>query len=286
MKQERRLNRVLRGHLSTLPTYAVLTLLALFALAPLLILLLNSVKSSAEVGMNLMGLPKTIHWENFSRAWRLGNYSRTALNSAVNSLATAIGVMVVAGLAAYSLARLRPVGEEAFGAYLLACNAIPAMLYIVPLFFLWVRLGLVNSRAGLIVIYCAVWSPFATLLLRSYMLGIPTEFDDAARIDGASEWQVLWHVILPMCRPGFMTIGLVNSLWAWNEFLFAVTFLHIPEAKVVTTSLYSFMTNRYGERDWGLTYAAGLMMVVPPMILFFLFKRRFIEGLAQGGLKG
>lgn len=148
---------------------------------------------------------------------------------------------------------------------------------------MWRQLGLVNSHVGLIVIYVALFSPFATYLIRSYMISIPEDFVDAAKIDGASNWQVFRNIIIPLTWPGFLTAGLVVGLAVWNEFLFAVTFLHQPELKPISTSLYAFQ-QRFG-RDWGLTNAGSIIMLMPVLILFLLLQRRFIEGLTQGGLK-
>jgi raffinose/stachyose/melibiose transport system permease protein len=106
---------------------------------------------------------------------------------------------------------------------------------------------------------------------------------DAARIDGASNWQVFVRIIMPLSAPGFLTAGLVIGLGVWNEFLFAVTFLQKPELKPIATSLYAFQ-ERFG-RDWGLTNAGSVIMMLPVLILFLILQRRFIEGLTQGGLK-
>lgn len=263
--------------------YIILTLLALFVLLPLLLLLINAFKESKEFTSNPFGLPAVWRWQNFPDAWTQGNYALTVRNSALITGVTVAGVIVIAGLAAYSLARLNPKGADALAFYLVVGTSIPAQLFMVPLFFLWTRLGLTDTLVGLIIIYWATASPFATFLLRSFMVSIPRDFDEAARIDGATEWQVFWRVIVPICWPGFLTCALVAGLGAWNEFLFAVTFLHQPELKPVSTSLFAFMS-RYG-RDWGLINAATVIMILPVVILFLLLQRQFIQGLTQGGLK-
>jgi hypothetical protein len=151
----------------------------------------------------------------------------------------------------------------------------------VPLYFMWARLGLVNSLFGLIIIYSALYSPFATYLLRSFLVSIPMDFEEAARIDGANDIQVLTRIILPLAWPGFLTVMLVVGLGVWNEFLFAVTFLQRPELKPISTSLQSFQ-GRF-QRDWGLTSAASVIMIIPIIILFLSLQRQFIEGLSRGG---
>jgi raffinose/stachyose/melibiose transport system permease protein len=263
--------------------YILLTFLAFFAMGPLLLLFMNSIRSTEEINAQPFGLPQTIHWENFQEAWTQGNYSTTVLNSVIITACTVLGVIVIAGMAAYSLARLDPPGADGLALYLVVGTSVPIQLFLVPLFFLWQKLGLVDHLLGVIIIYWATASPFATFLLRSFMVSIPRDFDEAARIDGASEWQVFWHVIVPITWPGFLTTALIAGLGAWNEFLIAVTFLHHPEMKPISTGLYAF-TTRYG-RDWGLISAASVIMILPVIILFLFLQRQFIEGLTRGGLK-
>jgi raffinose/stachyose/melibiose transport system permease protein len=167
--------------------------------------------------------------------------------------------------------------------YMLGGSTLPIWLFLVPLYSLWRILGLVDTLFGLILIYIALNSPFAIFLLRSYMVQIPRDFEDAARVDGASELQVLTRVMLPLAWPGFLTVGLVTALGVWGEFQVALIFVHVPELFPVTTS-YWYFTTRY-SRDWSLTSAGAVMMIAPVLIFFFSLQRQFIEGLTQGGLK-
>lgn len=268
---------------STLPNYIVLILLALFTALPLALLVSNSLKSTAEIASSPFSLPKEILWGNYGEAFDKGKYGLTIRNSAILTLSTIACSLTVAGLAAYALARLKLKYANVLSFYFLVGIGVPAQLFIIPLFFMWKQFGLVNTHVGLILIYTALQSPFATYLLRSYMLSIPEEFVDAAKIDGASDWQVFRHVIAPLTGPGFLTAGLVIGLFTWNEFLFAITFLPDPAFKPVATSLYAFQ-GRF-SRDWGLTNAGSVIMVTPVLLLFLILQRRFIEGLTQGGLK-
>jgi len=236
--------------------YVVLTLAMAFALAPLVILV---------------------------DAWVQGKFSKTARNSAILVVGTVTGVLVLGGLAAFSLSRLNPPGSNLFMVYMLGGSTLPVFLFLVPLYSLWRVLGLVDTLQGLILIYIALNSPFAIFLLRSYMMQIPPDFEDAARVDGASELQVLTRVILPLSRAGFLTVGLVAGLAVWGEFQVALIFMHIPDLFPVTTS-YWYFTTRY-SRDWSLTSAGAVMMIAPVLIFFFSLQRQFIEGLTQGGLK-
>jgi len=260
-----------------------LIILVLLALGPLVILLFNALKSSSEVAQNPLGLPRAIHLENFVNAWTVGEFNTTTINSLILVVATVCSVLLFGGLAAYSLARLQPPGANFFMLYMLGGSTLPIWLFLVPLYFLWNQLGLINSLLGLIIIYTALNSPLAIFLLRSYMVNLPPDFEDAARVDGASELQVLTNVILPLAWPGFLTVGLVVGLGVWSEFQIALIFINDPNLFPVTTSYYKF-TGRF-SRDWALTSAAAVMMIAPILALFLGLQRRFIEGLTQGGLK-
>ncbi|MCS6847025.1 MAG: carbohydrate ABC transporter permease [Anaerolineae bacterium] len=269
---------------SLLPNYVILTLLALFVAGPLIVLLFNSLKTTSEIGVNPLGPPIYIQFQNFPDAWNKGNYAVTIRNSVIVVAGTVTGVCLIAGLAAYALARLNAPGFGLFSLYLLVGTTLPITLFLVPLFFLWTRLGLTDNLFGLMVIYWATFSPFATFLLRSYMVAIPADFEDAARVDGANDWQVIRHVIIPIVWPGFLTVALVAGLGAWNEYILAYTFIQNDELKTVVTSFSAF-TGRF-TRDWGLTSAGAIIMTLPVIAFFLLLQRRFIEGLTQGGLKG
>jgi raffinose/stachyose/melibiose transport system permease protein len=269
---------------SKIPYYVILVILALFTLGPLVILVFNSLKSKAEIARNPLGLPLSPVFENFSAAWTQGDFSTTMVNSIILTGGTIVGVCIIAGTSAYAMARLDLPGTDAVLLYLFVASAVPFQLFLVPLFFLWSTLHLTNTRFGLILIYWAIFSPLATLLLRSYLVGLPRDFEDAARIDGANELQVLLRVVLPLSWPGLLTVALVSGLATWNEFFFAITFIQDDNLKPVTTSFLAFQSNF--SQNWGLTSAAAIYIILPIVVLFLILQRRFISGLTAGGLKG
>lgn len=282
---ERRIPGVRRGRgISLFPNYVILTLLTLFAIGPIVILAFNSIKSRVEIGKNPLGPPSSFIWRNYPRAWDVGNYAGTVKNSGILVVVSVIGVLLLGGMAAYSLAKLDLPGSGAVTLYLLVGSSLPLQLFLVPLFFLWKNLNLVNNLFGLSIIYIAVNAPLAIFLLRSYMVQLPRDFEDAARVDGAGEWSIFTGIVIPLSWPGFLTVGLVVALSVWNEFLLATVFLTKQELFTVVTSYYNFQT-RF-SRDWALTSAAAMMMIVPVIVIFLALQRRFIEGLTQGGIKG
>ena len=265
-------------------SYAWLILLALFAGLPLLILFSNSLKSALELGLNPLGLPTEFDWNNYVTAWNQGNLAQGLLNSLILVAGTIVGTWICAGAASYALARLDLPFKRGFGNYFFVVISLPVQLFLVPLFFLWSKLGLIDTLPGLIIIFVALQTPFATLLLRTFLVGIPRELDEAAKIDGANEWQIATKVILPLAQPGFLTVGLVTGLGAYNELLFAVTFISTPSKLPIATAFLQF--SQGNTQLYGLVNAAGVIMIVPVVILFLFMQRRFISGLATGGLKG
>ena len=268
---------------SLLPNYAVLTLYLLFALLPLLILVFNSLKSRPELANDPLGPPNVLHFENFSNAWVMGKFSTTTRNSAFLVVSTVTLVLTLGGLASFSLARLNPPGSNIFMALMVVGATLPIWLFMVPLFILWRKLGLINNLFGLVLIYTAMNAPIAIFLLRSYMVQLPADFEDAARVDGANDLQIFTNVVLPLVWPGFLTVGLVVGMGVWGEFQIALIFVTNPDLFPITTSYWQF-TSRF-SRDWTLTSAAALMMIAPILVLFLSLQRRFIEGLTQGGIR-
>ena len=269
---------------SLAPNYIILILLSASAMGPLLLLVLNSIKDSSELGRNPLGIPHQFTLQNFPEAWKVGNFALTMRNSLFLVVFTVTGVLILGGMAAYSMAKLHMPGSNFFTIYLLTVSSLPLQMFLVPLFFMWNKLHLVNTLIGVGIIYIALNAPFAIFLLRSYIVQIPVDFDDAARVDGASEWQVLTQIVVPLAWPAFLTTGLVTALSVWNEFVIATVFLTKPELFTIVTSYQNFAT-RFG-RNWGLTSAGAVMMIAPILIIFLLLQRQFIAGLTQGGLKG
>ena len=266
-----------------IPNHFILILFALLALLPILVLFFNSIKPFSEFGLNPLGPPSEVRLQNFPDAWIAGEYTKIFLNSSKLVFGSVILCLAVSLLAGFSLAKLNPKGSTVIAIYLLVGISIPAQLYILPLFLLWKELSLLNTHIGLIIIYSALNAPFATFLIRSYMIRLPDELFDAAKLDGANTFQIFFRIALPLSWPVILTAGLIIGLAVWNEFLFALTFITDPNFKPMATILFSFQA-RF-ENNYALQSAAAIMMVAPIAILFMLFQRRFISGLTSGGLK-
>ena len=263
--------------------HTVLLLLTAFAVIPLAVLTFNSLKTELEIGQNPLGPPARIVIENFPEAWEEGDFATTMRNSVIYVVATIAAELVLGGLAAYALARKRPPGSDLLMLYFLVASTIPVWMYIVPLFVQMRMMKMLGTFHGLIIIYIAGNAPLTIFLLRSYMIDLPRELEDAARVDGANEFQVLTRIVLPLTKPGFLTVGLVVGLGVWNEYTLALIFIHDPNLFPVTTSFAKFV-DRF-DTNWALTSAGAIIILFPVMVLFLALQRQFIEGLAEGGIK-
>ncbi len=261
-----------------------LVLMLIFAVGPLVLLFVNSVKTKEEFNVNPFGLPSKITFQNFATAWERANYAQAFTNSIIIGAVTIVIVCVCAGLCAYALSKMEFKGANAVMVFLLITMSVPMGLFLVPLFFLWQKLNLMDSMLGIILIYSAIYLPFNVFLLRSYFIGIPKEIVESAKVDGCNEIQVLLRIIVPIAKPAFLTVALLVGLWTWNEFFFANAFLLSEEMKTVATR-YIVFTGRFSA-DWSLISAAGVITTLPFVIIYLLLQQRFIEGMTEGSIKG
>lgn len=205
-------------------------------------------------------------------------------NSLVVSLLTAVVAVVIATPAAYALARFEFVGKKAGMGTLLATQMFPTVASAVPLYLLLEALHLLDSRAGLVLVYATTSVPFAIFQLRGSFETIPVELEEAAMVDGATRTQAFLRVVLPAARPAIAVTALFAFMSAWNEFILAATLLSRETAFTLPVVLQRFV----GEHDaaWG-PFAAGAMLVsIPVMALFYLAQRQLVGGLTSGGVKG
>jgi len=276
--------RLVESRLTLWVCYILLGIFAFVALFPIALLVLNSLKPAAQIVQNPLGLPQPIRWQNFANAWNHAKFSQTFINSLIVSGTTIVLVCTTSSLTAYVIARRKIKSWKIFTFYLLATTTAPIQLYIFPLYFGFAKLGLINNIFGVALIYTALYSPFAVMLLRTYFLAVPKELEEAAIVDGATHWQVFWRVMLPIVSPGILTVALIIGLNSWNEFLIATTFLQKQEN--MTAVIAFFLLSGQYSSDWGEIMAAALIIVVPVVALFVFMQKRFIEGMAGGSVKG
>lgn len=253
------------------------------SLLPIALAVMNALKTTDQIGASPLSLPTQLHWENFSQAWRNAVLGPSLLHSAEVALLTILMVCVTATPCAYAMARQKGKFWRFITFYFMATITVPVQLYLYPLYFIFAKLGLVNSIPAVALIYTGMFSPFAIFLLRTYALAIPVALEEAAQVDGASRWEIFLHVILPMMRPGLLTVAIIVGLNAWNEFVIAVTFLQTDSTVTAVVKFYN-LTGQYST-DWGEMLAAAIIIVLPVVVVFVALQRRFIDGMTAGAVK-
>ena len=204
-------------------------------------------------------------------------------NSAIVVAGSVAMSLVVSTLAGYSLSRFRTPAQRVAGATLLLSKMLPGSLVVIPFFFMYTTIGLIDSLAGLVLANVAVGVPFATWMMKGFFDTLPRELEQAAAIDGCTPMQTLWYVILPLARPGLAACGIYLAIVSWSEFVLARTLVTKPDHWVVTVGLQSFV----GEYlvDWPALMAAGVVSLAPMLVLFLLLEPFLVSGLTSGAVK-
>ncbi len=265
---------------------ARLFLLAAIAIAlfPLFLVALNTLKPHAAIVQNPLALPEHIDFANFASAWKGGKFSIGIVNSLLLSGATVLVTVSFASLAAFALARRKIKGWQLITVYFLCATTVPIQLFLFPLYFVYAKLGILGNVFATSLILSAVNLPLATFLLRTYVLSIPIDIDDAAFMDGANPWQTFRYIILPLMRPGLITVAIIVGLNAWNEFLITSTFQQGQRSFTMTLG-YLSMNGTYAT-DQGAMMAGAFILVAPIIVFFLAMQRFFIAGMTAGAVKG
>jgi raffinose/stachyose/melibiose transport system permease protein len=251
---------------------------------PLILMAMNSFKPSEEFLINPFGLPSHLTFDNLINVWHEGSYAKAYFNSLYVGVATIVIVCFCGGLGAYTLAKMKFKGSSLVILFLLLSLSVPMGLFLVPLFFIWQKLHLMNSLLGLIIIYSAIFLPFNVFLLRAFFIGIPKEISESAELDGCNEFSIYLRIMMPIARSSFFTVALIVGLWTWNEFFFANAFIQDESIKTVSVRFLSFQGQF--SSDWSKISAAGLISILPMVVAYLFLQRRFIDGITEGSIKG
>lgn len=242
-------------------------------------------------------LPPALTWENYASL--LGATSQfkgmvtqslwpafraALLNSLISSVGTTVVVMVVAALAGYAFSRFRFAGRDLIFGIIVGTMALPAYAVMIPLYRLMVSLGLVDTQTGLILIYTSAFAPLAVWLMRGYYSAVPVALEEAAMIDGCSRIEALVRIVLPSALPGLMAVALLTYLSSWSQFLVPLVFAPTPATKPLTVLVTEFVT-KYSV-NYGLMTAAGVITILPPVVLVLFLNRYIVSGLTAGAVKG
>ncbi|WP_223833238.1 carbohydrate ABC transporter permease [Streptomyces venezuelae] len=267
-------------------SHAFLILWVVLAAGPLIWVALTAFRPSAEILSDPMGWPASFHWENFSNAWNKANIGQYTLNSLIILAGSLTGTMLLGSMAAYVIARFTFPGNRVIFMLFAGGMMFPVILALVPLFAVMENFGLLDTRPGLMIAYIAYSLPFTTFFLTSFFRTLPTGVQEAAMVDGASHTRTFFQIMLPMAKPGLVSIGIFNFLGQWNQYLLPLLLNNEDEKSyVLPQGLASLAVSQGYRGDWGALFAGLTIAMLPVLVVYAVFQRQVQAGLTAGAIK-
>jgi ABC-type glycerol-3-phosphate transport system permease component len=227
--------------------------------------------------------PSLFRWQNYIEGWRIAPFNLYLLNTVKITLSVLIGTLLSNTLVAYSFSRLEWSGRDFLFVILLSTLRLPYQVTLIPVFVLFSKLGWINTHLPLII-PAFFGNPFFIFLLRQFFVTVPTELDDAAKIDGCSNFRILWQILLPLSKPALAAVAIFSFMGTWNDFLAPLIYLNKESLFTLSLGLTSFRTQF--EVYWNHLMAVSVIVLLPCLIIFFVAQRWFIQGITLTGLKG
>lgn len=263
---------------------AVLIFNALLVLMPVFFLFNSSLRETNSFASNPFSLARDPHWENFQQVWSDGAFATYLKNSLIVTGGSLILILIFALGAGFVLGRYNFKGNALIFGFVLTGMLIPAKLAILPLFIQLKWMNLLDSHFGLILVYASGALPAAVFIMSGFFRSLPADLDNAARIDGANEFQLLTRVLMPLVRPGLAIVAIYSAIPIWNDFFLPLVFLQSPENKTIMQGLTVFF-GQYASQ-WGVLFAGLTMAALPLIVLYLILSEQFIKGLTAGAVKG
>ena len=263
--------------------YALVLLLVAVFVFPFVVMVMTAFKASDEIFRAPPELlPRVWTLEHFAAALTQIPFWRFLINTMVISGLSVVGTLLAAPLVAYSLAKLRWRGRNLLFVMVLATMMLPPQVTLIPIYMMWNKVGATGTILPLIV-PAFLGIPFFIFLIRQFLMSVPGELIEAAKVDGASELRIYWSIVLPIARPALITSAVFQFVWAWTDFLYPLIYLNDEESYTLSIGLYSFL-GQHGVQ-WGPLMAACVLFTLPAFLIFLVFQRYFIGGIATGALK-
>jgi ABC-type glycerol-3-phosphate transport system permease component len=276
----------LRQILARLPLTVLLYLWTAFTVFAFVWILVASFKDNRSLFGNAWAFPKVFHFENYVRAWKVSNIGGYFLNSLfIVSVSTGL-LLALSAPAAYVLSRITFRGRTLLTNAFIAGMGVPYQVLLVPLYLMLTSIRLVDTMPGLIAVYVALSLPFTIFLLTGFFRTLPSELEDAAVIDGASEYGLFFRVMLPLASPGVITAAIFNFIGIWNEYMLALVLINSQNKRTLSLALYGLQGSMQYTADWVGLFAGVVIVMLPIFILFVVMSERVIAGITLGATKG
>jgi multiple sugar transport system permease protein len=265
--------------------WPIVIAIMVFCLFPFYWLINTSLKTGADLsGSDL--LPPSPTLDNYESIFNDANFTKALRNSAIVSFTTTLLALVIGSFCAYALARLRFRGKFVILALILTITTFPGIAIAAPIFKLWTDIDLYDTIPGLIIPYLTFALPLAIYILVSFFREIPKDLEEAALVDGATNFQAFRKVVVPLAAPGLATAGILTFIFAWNEFLLAITLTSSSNARTVPAAIAFFTGSTQFEQPLGTISAASVTISLPLIMLVMIFQKRIVAGLTAGAVKG
>nr|WP_191886912.1 carbohydrate ABC transporter permease [Streptomyces mutabilis] len=266
--------------------YNLVGLLAFVVMAfPVYWLVISALRPNHEIRSYDQTLwPSSLTLDNFSRAIDAPNFGTAIQSSLVICVTAVVGAMILSTIAAFAIGRFRFAGRKAFMIVLLLVQLLPPTTMLIPLYIQLNDLGAINEYWGVIIIYLVSTLPFATWMIRGFVVNIPRELEEAAMVDGCSRMGAFWRVIFPLLAPGLAAASIFSLINAWNEYLLAYIVLQDNDKYTLNVWLMNFTTDR--GTDYGALMAASTLIAIPVVAFFMLVQKKMAAGLTSGAVKG
>lgn len=261
---------------------AILILWAVIVLYPVITVFINSFKSQPDFYQNPYGLPFKWIVDNYIQAWEKANFAIYFKNTIFISFTSVAINLLLSSLASYGLARYNFRGNRIILLVLMSGLVLPVQLIIVPLFFQMRDIHLLNNPLSLVFIFVTLGLPISIFILTRFFNTLSKEMEEAARLDGANEFQIFYRIMLPLIRPALATIAILNFVMVWNDFFIPLIFIHKASQRTLTLGLNVFF-GQYAN-DWSYLFAGLIIVVVPLLIVYFILSEQFIEGIGAGAI--
>lgn len=273
-----------RRYLKPVPMNVLLGGSAIVMAYPLFLMVITAFKSTREIFFAPFALPSKWGLDNFAAVWQRANYPVYLKNSLFVTITSVLLILALSSLAAFALARYSTKWNNPLYIFFLAGLMVPMRLGVLPLFLLMKSIGLFDTHAALVLIYVASGLPMSVFILTGFFRALPQELEFAARIDGCTELQLFFRIMLPLVRPALATVALINFVPLWNDFFFPLIFIRNDALKTIPLGMTVFF-GQY-ETNWGVVFAGMLMASLPLLLVYLFMSKQFIKGLTAGAVKG
>jgi N-acetylglucosamine transport system permease protein len=266
-------------------SHGMLVLWGVMVTLPLLWAVMTSFKTDKDIFTSPWSLPDTLHFENWQRAWSDAHMSEYFLNTVLVVGCSLAGTLVLGSMVAYVLARFDFPGNRFLYFLFIGGMSFPVMLALVPLFYVLSNMGMLNTFHGLVLVYIAYSLPFTVFFLTAFFRTLPSSVAEAAFIDGASHTRTFFQVMLPMAKPGLISVGIFNFLGQWNQYMLPTVLNTESDQKVLAQGLVELAVSQGYKGDWSGLFAGLVMAMLPVLAAYIIFQRQVVAGLTAGAVK-